>query len=85
MGDNAKFVTSEVKTLEESYSYLSGLGYPPPDIMNMLYLSVQLQQVNLQARALAKQDFANEEMVQRIASQVSRILKEGTEKPNDGT
>lgn len=80
------YIPSEIKTLEDSYTYLSGVGHTnPQEIMNMLFLSIEMQKVNIQARMMMQADFSNEVMVHRIANQVVKMLDERSQQKDDPT
>ena len=52
MVDRKTHISTELKSMEDQYAYLSGIGYQPQVIMNLIYLAIESQKVNLQTKML---------------------------------
>ena len=85
MTEKKTFIPSELKQMEECYTYLSGLGYPPQLAMNLLYLSTEAQKLNLQTKMLINAE--NEGInVDQIAHRVIELLEmQGAENGGNST
>lgn len=77
------FIPTEVKVIENSYSYLNGIGYNPQESFTIINYSIELQKVNMQARMIAHSEEINNEMIQRVAERVVALLKERKSRSGD--
>ena len=77
------YISSELKIIEDQVTYLQGCGFPQPIALNLVYLSIELQKVNLQARVLAKASEDSQVQVDTVALRVIEYLREEARKESE--
>jgi len=71
-------IPAEVKTIEDTYTYLNGIGYDPSMAFSIINYSLELQKINLQAKMLMKsEELASQELIERVAARVVYLLQGG--------
>lgn len=82
MMDDNTYISTELKMLDEQVGYLSGIGYSKAESLNLLYLSIEQQKVNLQARMIAKSSEEDRLNIEKIAVLVYQMMTEGKDSDN---
>ena len=82
MSNDETYIPSELKQLEDSYTYLSGMGMPDNVAMNMLFLSVEMQKLNVQARMMVRNE-ESKVSIDEVAERVAEILERNSRDSRD--